>query len=1009
MMKRLHLLMMLLLVCHFLYGQQRTITGTVRDSDNNRLPGVNVVIKGTISGTVTDIEGKYSINVSENQNALVFSSVGYLTEEVDVTTRSVVDISLSVDITSLDEVVVVGYGTQRKVNITGSVEALKGQDIASQPVMQTSQALMGKAPGVTILQSSGQPGNDAGAIRIRGTGTLGNSNPLILIDGVPGDMNSIDPKDIEDISILKDAAASAIYGSRAANGVVLITTKRGEAGKVTLNYNGYAGFQSPTNLPDFVGGMDYMIHNNIARQNQGQNPLYSDAFLSTYQANAPSDLYPDVDWLNELFSESGFMQHHHVSASGGTDMAKVVGSISLQDQGGNVPGFNFKRYQARLNTDLKLTDKLDVNLDLNYRHQVRNEPPAGLGNTIRQGFRTPAIFPSRYSDGSWGIGWNGQNPVALSRDGGTNNLQSNYFRGLLRANYRPIKGMNISVMYSPEYVDEYLHNFERLVEYLDFETKTLLLTHPARNTLNQRYGRSTTHTLNGVATYEKQFGKHYFNVLGGYELITFRNDFFTAFRDNFPLQDYTVLDAGSRENMQNGGSASDWALQSYFTRVNYDYNGKYLLEGNLRYDGSSRFSQGNKYGVFPSFSAGWRISEEDFFSGVTFMDELKFRGSWGQLGNQNIGNYPFASVINLGIDYIFGGNPAGGAAQLALANQLISWETTETTNLGIDMAMFNNRFTTSFEYYVRNTYDILLNLPIPFTLGLNAPVQNAGVVRNTGWDWAMGWRDKKGDFTYAINFNLSDVQNRVMDLKGAGPFISGHNITQEGYPIGSIFGYQTLGFFQNQEDVDNSPRQFGTVFPGDLKYKNQLTVDTNGDGVPDAADDVINPADRRVIGDPFPRMTFGLNLYAQYKGFDLTVFAQGIGRRDLYLQQDAVWAFFNAGNIQRWMLDYWTPENPNASYPRLNAGTTHNNWQVNDFWVYDASYLRLRNLTLGYNFPQSIAQALGMSRLRTYFSGQNLFTLDNMPQGIDPEAPDGTNGTLFPITKVFTLGFDITF
>lgn len=1011
-MKALHLLFIFFFASTIVVAQERSVTGTVTaDDGTGPLPGVNILVKGTTQGTVTDIQGRYTINVPGPEATLVFSSVGFQTREVEVESRSTIDLELSADLQSLQEVVVVGYGEMQRENLTGSVETLDGNEIAQQPIMQTSQALQGKMAGVTVIPNSSQPGADNATIRIRGTGTLGNSNPLVLIDGVPGDMNGLDPKDIASMSVLKDAAAASIYGSRAANGVILITTKRGESGDFRVNYSGYAGWQQPTNFPEYLGGFEYMTYNNLARENLGQDPLYSQQFINDWQSNYQTnpDQYPNTDWINEVFTENGFQQHHHLSLSGGNEVARVVGSVSYMDQNGNVPGFNFQRYQARLNTDLTVTDKIGFNFDLNIRRSIREQPAGNLDDVIRQAYRIPPIFAARYSDGSWGPGWNGKNPVAIANVGGFDEDQFNYFRGILKAIYKPIEGMEVSVMYAPEYTDDFGRDFTRNYEVFNFQTGDLEYVFPGRNSLSQYNRRALTNNVNAITTYEKQINDHFFKGLLGYELITYRFDQFSAFRDEFPLQDYPQLNVGSRGNMQNGGNAEEWGLQSYFVRLNYDYKGRYLLEANIRRDGSSRFAEGNKYGVFPAFSAGWRVSEEPFMSGVNFISNLKLRASWGQLGNQNIGTYPFASVISLGNDFLFGGVPQNGAAQTDLANKDISWETTETTNFGLDLGLFANRFTMSAEYYIRNTSDILLQLPIPVTIGLNAPFQNAGVVRNEGWDLALGWNDNAGDFDYSINFNISDVNNEVINLVGTGPYINGFNLIREGDPINSIYGYQSIGYFQTEEEVDNAPRQFGALAPGDIRYANMLTEDSDGDGVADEADEVINSEDRVVIGNPFPRLTYGLNMSVGYKGFDLSVFAQGVGERDIFLRGDAVWAFQNAGKIQEWHLDYWTPENPDAAHPRLVATTNHNNYETSDFWVWSASYLRMRNLTFGYTFPSTLLEDKFVDNLRVYFSGQNLFTIDNMPQGIDPETPNGSVGAVYPLTAVYTFGVNIGF
>src|SRR5690606_5935939 len=453
-----------------------------------------------------------------------------------------------------------------------------GDEIARQPLMQASQALMGKMAGVTVLQNSSQPGSDAASIRIRGIGTLGNSDPLVLIDGVPGSMNGIDPREIADMSVLKDAAAAAIYGSRAANGVVLITTKRGTSGALKVHYNGYVGWQALTDNPQYPGGDEYMRLYNLARENIGQSPAFSEDFINNWQANHQSDpdQYPNTDWIEEVFTENGFQQHHSISLSGGNERARVMASLSYMDQNGNINNYNYKRYNARVNTDLILSEKLDFNFDINLRRGIQKMPPAGLSEITRGTFRIAPIYAARFSDGSWGPGWNGQNPVAMVNDGGINQAQQNYARAIVRANYKPAPGLKLSLMYSPEYHDNFDKNFTKQYEFYTYGATDFGLW-PGRNQLTQRNDRSLNNNLNVVGTYEKTLGDHYFQALAGYELITYRNDWFNASRDNFALQNYPELGAGSSDNMQNDGSASEWALQSFFARVNYDFKGRYLL------------------------------------------------------------------------------------------------------------------------------------------------------------------------------------------------------------------------------------------------------------------------------------------------------------------------------------------------------------------------------------------------------------------------------------------------
>lgn len=1020
-MKNYILLIVLLLLSVSLFAQQRTITGKVSDAnDGGPLPGVTVTLKNSNVGTATDADGNYEIGVPPGEAVLVFSFMGYTSQEVESGARTTIDVVLEPDVELLSDVVVVGYGEQKAINLTGSVETITGDDIARQPVVRASSALVGQVPGLTAVQGSGQPGADDAELTIRGIGTVGanpnstrnKTNPLVLIDGIEGAIDGVNPRDIESITILKDASAAAIYGSRAANGVILVTTKRGTAGGFTVNYSAYGGWQALTDKPDYLGSYDYMRYYNIARDNMGQDPLYSEEEIEGYRLNTRTDPdhYPDTDWFDEVFSENGFQQSHHLSLSGGSETVKVLGSVGYTEQKGNVTAYGSKRYETRLNTDIKVSEKVGFGLDFSARRSINDQSAATLRNIIKAAYRLPPVYVARYSDGSWGPGFNGGNPVAVVNAGGFNQAQNTAIRGVLRGYYKPVEGLTLSAMFAPEYSDIYRKNFRRQHQVFNIDTKELEYTIPAKNNLQEQNNRVLTNNLNALAEYERAFGDHNFKGLLGYELITNSSNWFNAFRDDFMLQDYPQLELGSRENMQNDGTASEWGLESYFARVNYDYKGKYLVEANVRMDGSSRFAEGNKFGTFPSFSVGWRMSEEPFFNNVNFIDDLKLRASWGRMGNQNIGNYPFASTVGLTHGYIFGGVPVSGAAQTQLANRQISWETTETSNLGLDLSMLSGRLNMSAEYYVRNTYDILLTLPISATVQLDPSFQNAGKVRNTGWDLSVGWRDNIGEFSYSADFNISDVQNKVIDLVGTGPYINaGNSIIREGFPINSIYGYQSNGYFQDQDEIANAPGQFGALAPGDIRYINQLTIDTDGDGVPDAADDMVNAEDKVIIGDPFPRYSYGLQLSAAFKGFDLSAFVQGVGKRDVLLREDVVWAFYNAGKIQSWHTDFWTPENPDASYPRLVATTSHNNFEDSDFWVWNASYLRLRNVTFGYTLPGGVVDNTFIDRLRLYFSGQNLFTIDKMPDGLDPDIPNRAIGDNYPITSTYIFGLDLTF
>lgn len=979
------------------WQQAFVVSGTVNDEVGSPLPGANVVIKGTSSGTTTDANGKYQIECTADA-ILVVTFVGYLPQEQTVRDRSSIDFQLQPDIKSLADVVVVGYGVQQKREVTGAVKQIDGSEIASQASVQTSGALMGKIAGVQVVQNSGQPGQNQGTIYIRGIGTLGNSNPLVLIDGIPGDINSVSAPDIESISVLKDAAAAAVYGSRAANGVILITTKRGEKKGVNVTYSGFTGWQKPTNQPEFVDGATFMELQNLGATNLGMAPVWTPDYIQQWKTNHASDPdnYPSTNWVDEAFSETGYQQRHSIGISGKSDHAGYLASIIYDGEDSSIPNYGFDRYSIRLNTDLVVSEKIDLNFDVNLVRSEQKNPSQDISRIITDVYRLPSVYVSKYSHGGWGPAFNLNNPIAYIHDGGIATMTSTIARTRLGVNYRPLEGLEIRAVYAPNYKVDHAKTPVKQYKITDIDGEVTQLM-PGINSLTQSSSEDFTHNFNATARYQRNFSSHSLSVLGGFEYITYKNTFFSAFRDQFQLQDFEELNAGSVANQQNSGTASEWALQSMFGRMNYDFKGKYMLEANLRYDGSSRFVEEERWGLFPSFSAGWLISEEQFMEATSFVSSLKLRGSWGTLGNQQIGTYPFTTVIDLNQSFVFGGTPVTGAAQLALSNPRITWEQTRSTNVGLDVALLNDQLNFSVDWFKRETSDILLQPPVPLILGLAAPYQNSGKVTNEGWELAVDYRSTVNeDFKYQVSLNASHVRNEVIDLKGAGPFITGSSITEEGYAIGSIYGYRSNGFFSSQEDIDSHAVQAGQIAPGDIRY-----VDQNND-------DVINADDRVVIGNPFPAFNYGMNLYGQYKRFDIRVFLQGVGGRDVFLSEYAAWPLYNGTNIRTWQAEsYWTAENPDATMPRFTPGTTHSNFATSDFWVYDASYLRVRNLQVGYTLTYDAEKSM-VNQMRVYLIAENLATFfTKMPEGIDPNVPNGS--TYFPINKLVGLGLNVNF
>lgn len=1008
MMRRIKLLIGCLFLCiSSIYAQQMSLTGTVVDNSNETLIGVNILIKGTSQGTITDFEGNFEITANQG-DVLVFSYTGYQDSELTVGAETNLTVTLNEGVSQLNEVVVVAYGVQKVENLTGSVEIIKGDEIARQPVTQTSQALAGLSPGLVATQNSGQPGADGASIRIRGIGTLGNgskNNPLILVDGIPDDINGVDPNDIETISVLKDASAAAIYGSRAANGVIIITTKRGRQGTTNVTYDAYVGMNKITQNQEFLDGLGFMEY-----FNQGIPGSFSDQEIADYTANRGTDQFPDTDWVGEVFSEDGLQHYHRVGVNGGSEKVRVAGSLAFTDQDGNVKNFNFKRYNGRFNTDLKLSDKLNLNFDLNFRREDQASPSGGLNLITRQAFRIPPIYTGINSDGTWGPGWNGNNPLATINAGGNDSRETNYFRGLVKLNFEPVEDLILSASYSPQNTEINQKRFIAQYDWISYVDGSSG-TEPGQNSLFQSYGKTFQNNFNFVANYSKDLsGGNSIAALVGYENLKNTSSGFTANRRNFVLGGaFPEFGNGDADTQENTGGSTLWGLESVFGRLNYTFQDKYLVEANLRRDASSRFADGYRTDWFPSFSVGWNITNEPFFNKDGALSMLKLRASWGKLGNQSIFdangnavNFNYVALFNLGENPIIGGVPITGGAQTVQSNPFVEWESTTTSNIALDAKFLDHRLSFTGELYVRTTDDILLqsNVGLAPSTGLTPPVLNVGSVENRGWDLAIDWQDAtSGGFEYGINFNVSDFTNEVTYLgDGIDELPPGNTIIRVGEAINSIFGLQKIGLFQSEEEITSSPTQnFGDYAPGDVKY-----ADINGDGV-------INDDDRTVIGNQLPRLNYGLDFYAGFKGFDFSMSWLGVGSRDVVLQGDVAYPFFNAGKIQPWQTDAWTPQNTGAQYPRLLPATNSPNWRTSEQWLFDASYLRLRNVTLGYNFPSAVLEQINMQGLKIYVSGQNLLTFDNMPDGIDPVIPNNTDGNFYPIASTYTVGLSVRF
>jgi TonB-linked SusC/RagA family outer membrane protein len=996
---------------------QVTVTGKITSQANGEpLPGVNVVVKGTSTGIVTDIDGQYTLNVPRADDILVYSFIGYATQEVPLNGRTTINIALAEEVKSLGEVVVVGYGTQRKVTLTGSVATVDSDFLKDRPVTNSSQALQG-LNGVYVNQAGGQPGEDGATIRIRGVGTLGNNDPLVLVDGIEYSLRDVNPNDIASISVLKDAASAAIYGNRAANGVILITTKRGEKSEtMNIELNSYYGWQKATYLPDMVtNSVDYMNARNEAAFNEGQSVVYSDEAIEAFRNGGDPDLYPNTDWYDILFSVAP-IQDHNLRLSGGSNNVTYSLSLGYLDQEGILIGTDSRRYSLNTTVTYKYSDKLQFGAIINGSYWDRNQPSVSIeSSTLTGAGRSLPIHPNILSDGRYGDTWlvtPGHNvfrhPLAVNTESLQNNKSKRAMVNLF-AEYTLPFDIKYKVTYAVNSYDVNNHRFIPEVYIYNPKQpdvpKTLRFDPPNRSAQrinNSNMDQSFFQTL----SWDKRniAGKHNLNLLFGFSRESFYRSNFNAYIEGFLGNELTELNAGTI-NPSVGGTSNESRLMSYFGRANYSYMDKYLLEVNFRYDGSSRFSEENRWGFFPSFSAAWRMSEESFMKDVEVIDDLKFRGSWGQLGNQNIGLYNFVSNININQGTILGNTVVPGSAITALADPNISWEKTTITNFGIDLSLLESKLEFVVDFFDKVTTDILTRVNIPAQVGnLAGPITNLYGMSNKGVEINATHRNSIGDLKFQIGGNIAFVDNKVDYLAGDIQYTTNRygniRVIKEGYPVNSWYLYQADGIFQSQEEVDNHAFQHAATSPGDIKFR-----DINNDGT-------IDIDDMDIRGRSLPEFTYGFNLNLDFKGFDLSAFFQGVHDIDIYPTHNVTWPLFNGAGITKdYLANYWTPERPDAKYPRLflpKRGTLINS--VNStFWLKDASYLRLKNVQVGYTINADLLNRLNIKKVRAYVNGQNLLTFSKWKL-TDPEKDIlKQNIGDYPNVKMVTLGLNLVF
>ncbi|MBK8489376.1 MAG: TonB-dependent receptor [Saprospirales bacterium] len=968
---------------------QWKVSGVVTSADTGEtLIGASVYVKETTNGTITDLDGSYELDVKDPNAILVFSYTGYITREEPVRSRQVINMALRENIAVLDEIVVIGYGTQKKSDMTGAVGTVKEKDIQRIPTSSIDQALQGKVAGVYVTPTSGQPGAGA-VIRIRGTGTFNNANPIYVVDGmIVDDASFVNPLDVASIEVLKDASATAIYGNRGANGVILITTKKGEKREnAVISFSSYYGSQSVTRQIDMANASEYA-------------ELYNELTNTTYFKD-PAALGEGTNWQDVVFRDAP-ISSIQLSANGGSDKFLFNVSGNYFNQVGILEGSDFKRYTVRFNSEYQLNKSIRTGHNVAFSNNHNTYAP----NLVESAYRMPPVFAERDSTGEFSdptyFGTAIGNPAAQlyynDNTSSGNRLVGNVYADVsllkyftFRSSFGVDMGYNQGQRYEPVY-------------------EVSVSQRNPNDRLDKRDDRNQSWLWENTLTFNKEWEKQQLNVLAGYTVQEYQYEYLTAGRQNFPgsADEILFLNLGSDTTQINSNGAGDWAMISYLFRANYSALDRYLVTASLRVDGSSRFSPDNRWGYFPSFSVGWNLGTEPFIANLGLFDRLKLRAGWGIVGNDKTTLYPSYGIVSTALYGIFGPDETlnQGATLTSIGNSDVRWEEASQTNIGVEMGFFNNRFTAEIDYYNRLTNDILFPAPIPGYVGSqNDPIVNTGQVVNRGWDFLVQWRDG-GAFTYNIGLNASTVHNEVLAIAEGKSEIFSASLGQGdfgartvvGLPIGAFYGYKVAGVFQNAEELSTYPK-FGSEKVGDLRFQ-----DLNGDGE-------LDDKDRDYLGSPIPDFLFGLTAGFDFKGFDFTFDLNGQrGNKVINAKQIARYAIYN---FEARYLDRWTPDNPSDTEPRITNGG--HNFRMSDRFIEDGDFIRLRNITLGYTLPISVIQKVKGNRLRIYVSGTNLWTSQKYT-GYSPEFSSqgnvfevGIDRGIYPIAKTVLGGIELTF
>lgn len=1006
--------------------QLKSVSGTVSDEKGQAFPGVTVVLRGTAVGTITDTDGQYILTDVPSGGTLVFSFVGMKSLEIPISGRTSINVRLQEETIGLEEVVAIGYGTQKKVNTTAAVAALKGDELTGSPVANVNNSLVGRLSGVLSFQNSGDPGNDAATLRIRGLGTTGNANALIVIDGIPQGSSSIahiNPDEVESVTVLKDAAAVAPYGIGGANGVILVTTKRGKEGTIQLRYDAYYGIQRPTVIPEFLDAWGYANALNIANENIGNPRTFTDEELQKFKDGSDPDHYPNTDWVNEIINFQAPITKHNLSFTGGSGKIRFFSSLGYLYQEGVIPEINYDRYNLLLNVDADVTNTTTVSLDLNgNRRQDRNPAGASGSGIFTNVTEIPPIYPIRFTNGKPAhamlpsiseSGYNRQTDNSL-------NIKLEIAQKISFLPGLKLKGvLNYNTGYSFDKVWSLPYTFYKLNAQDGYDPQP---AGPVKPSLSEAFDEGRQRTIQGYVTYERTFGDHHVNLLAVYEGKKGIANDFDASRVNYDLYvDELSLGSSDKNNFDNNGSSSRTAQAGWVYRVDYSYAEKYLVQFAGRYDGHYYFAPGKRFSFFPSASLGWRISEENFMKNrFSWIDNLKLRASYGKSGNLAGNAFQYLTSYQTRNSYVFGGTSpyqALGIYESAQANSNITWETAKKGNIGLDALLFDGKIDVSLDLFRERRSDMLLSPAsvVPAEYGIGLSQVNAGIMENKGFDISLGTRRS---FTNGVRLNatlnITYAKNKLIETFETAATYNNPNRRQTGRPLDTRFGLKSLGLYQTADfDSEGSLTEgspvpsYGPVKPGDIKYAD-IAGAPDENGKITGPDGKININDYTVIGDPlFPQLIFGLNLNAQWKGFDMAMLWQGAGKTDTYLDGEMAVPFFNGAKIFKEQTDYWTPENTEASFPRLTPTPVTNNTQTSSFWVKDGSYVRLKNLELGYTLPEPMMKKMTLKSIRIFVSGQNLLTFSHL-KFLDPELANGRARYYFQ-QKVFACGVNVVF